>query len=1189
MVAYIAMVMFGTSREAARSVLFCLVVMRYVIRTVFGDSELAYGGEKWTQTPHGMGQGNGCAPAVWNAISSPLFEILREEGYGMEIVSPLTETLLFIAGFGFVDDTDLVQGAKRGESIENLVKRTQELLTLWEELLRVTGGALDVKDKSDWTLIAFEWKQGKSKLKPIDRNVVLKVRDHEGDIVEMKQISSTSARETLGVMQAPSGIEDEEEKYLHEKVKAWNKKIYTSGLRRHDVTKAVNMTIVRTIRYGLVATALNFKQCDKLTRTLLRVALPKMGIVRTASNVLATAPIRYRGLGIVNFDILQMVDHLRIACDHGDSDSDTGQLLRTTLETTQIQTGIGENPLYIKPSIITWIEQSWWSNTFEAMERYKVKLHGNMTGLKTWTSNDSIFMDDILEQYGTNESKAFYESVNRMRLFHQVTTRSDLQHACGKLLKTAILSNRINDDKTRSGMAYRWPKQGTPTIHDAINWTLAIEETYGVKKEQPIFPVDLRGRKWKIESHAKQQWVYSQETNVLYRREDKHKWSTWRCSKGRTRRQAHTFNKTEQFEENLQNVIPASVNKCDNEKVIMISTGRYEQTSTTNSRAVNDLEDSSDWLLQRIHIPADGGKKFCEQIKNNEATTCGDGSYKSGKATGGSLSFEKDSMKIGVRIDNEVPIDPEDASAYAGELGGIGGMVVATNALCKKFKVVEGTVTHGVDNDAALSNCFGPYEPTTLTPCFHIVKRIRAAIKMSPIKWIGKKVKAHQDETSNIEQLDCWAKANILADKQAKAHLRRVLRQDNRSSIQQYENEGWTVQIGEKRITKKFEKQIIYHCTKEAIKQYWCERFAIDRDNWDSIDWKVFVRATKEMSISRRLFITKHAAGISATGRNMLRRKEHETSQCPRCKQDDEHTYHIFTCQGKGTQEIFNTGLAELSIWLEKTTSQEMEEAITTFLTIHRNEETEDWNQWEGSDAIKEALIGQENIGPEAFLSGIVTVGWAKAQRIYFDRIESRKCEIKWTATLTLKIIDIISDLWKHRNDALHQRDNVVRERDHDRLNKEIETCMKELPRSLRVFTPAEQRFFKRTKIQKLKQCKIKQKKQWIATARSIITGFKENLHKNPQARTMWTALNLWQKNRQQTTDTQNQTDEQTRQENEQYASDDLENTTQESEKQEKNLYIRKKTSERENSKRNNDLHTIQNTKNKNDKNDPNG
>ena len=99
-------------------------------------------------------------------------------------------------------------------------------------------------------------------------------------------------------------------------------------------------------------------------------------------------------------------------------------------------------------------------------------------------------------------------------------------------------------------------------------------------------------------------------------------------------------------------------------------------------------------------------------------------------------------MQVGItRIDNEIPIDPSNGTAYAGELGGIGGMIAATNKLCKQFKIQQGTVTHVVDNDAALTNCFGPYEPTTLTPFFHIVKRVRAEIKHSLIKWVGKKSK----------------------------------------------------------------------------------------------------------------------------------------------------------------------------------------------------------------------------------------------------------------------------------------------------------------------------------------------------------------------------------------------------------------------------------------------------------------
>ena len=170
----------------------------------------------------------------------------------------------------------------------------------------------------------------------------------------------------------------------------------------------------------------------------------------------------------------------------------------------------------------------------------------------------------------------------------------------------------------------------------------------------------------------------------------------------------------------------------DDKHIIMVSIGRYE-IRQDNQINEDDIYQSEDWLLQWVWLPQDGGKQFCKQIKLNQATTCRDGSYKQRQATGGSLSFDKETMQIGIRINNEIPIDPSDGTAYSGELGGIGGMIAATNILWSWFNIQQGTVTHGVDNDAALTNWFGPYEPTTLTPCFHIVKRVRAEIKKSPI------------------------------------------------------------------------------------------------------------------------------------------------------------------------------------------------------------------------------------------------------------------------------------------------------------------------------------------------------------------------------------------------------------------------------------------------------------------------
>ena len=193
MVSFITMLTYGIMKETAQCLLSCLIIMEYSIRTVYGDSEFTYGGSKWTCTPHGNGQGNGSGPALWNGISSPLFDILREQNYGVHLRAPISKTLLHITGFGFVDDADLIQGANQGQHIQTLIQKSQAMLKLWEEILRVTGGAFDIKDKSDWTLISFKWKKGKATLRPMNPDNILEVLDHEEDSVMMKQLEPTEA------------------------------------------------------------------------------------------------------------------------------------------------------------------------------------------------------------------------------------------------------------------------------------------------------------------------------------------------------------------------------------------------------------------------------------------------------------------------------------------------------------------------------------------------------------------------------------------------------------------------------------------------------------------------------------------------------------------------------------------------------------------------------------------------------------------------------------------------------------------------------------------------------------------------------------------------------------------------------------------------------------------------------------
>ena len=85
--------------------------LKYTVRTAFGDTKLSFGGEEWRDLEALMGirQGNGAELTIWAVISLVFFNVLREIGYGAILKVPFSNNELYIAGFGFVDSTDILQ------------------------------------------------------------------------------------------------------------------------------------------------------------------------------------------------------------------------------------------------------------------------------------------------------------------------------------------------------------------------------------------------------------------------------------------------------------------------------------------------------------------------------------------------------------------------------------------------------------------------------------------------------------------------------------------------------------------------------------------------------------------------------------------------------------------------------------------------------------------------------------------------------------------------------------------------------------------------------------------------------------------------------------------------------------------------------------------------------------------------
>jgi len=98
----------GAPIKATESMITTLAQLRHHVRSAFGNSEISQGQDEWAEPVAGIGQGNGAGPQIWAAVSTPLFEILREEGFVAMFICALSKTQRSMAGFAFVDDTDLI-------------------------------------------------------------------------------------------------------------------------------------------------------------------------------------------------------------------------------------------------------------------------------------------------------------------------------------------------------------------------------------------------------------------------------------------------------------------------------------------------------------------------------------------------------------------------------------------------------------------------------------------------------------------------------------------------------------------------------------------------------------------------------------------------------------------------------------------------------------------------------------------------------------------------------------------------------------------------------------------------------------------------------------------------------------------------------------------------------------------------
>ena len=683
--------------------------MTHYVRTVYGDSEVNFHSKDTeSDTPiQGVGQGNGAGPTIWAVVSSPVLNMLRESGCLCTFRMAITGKEVKFVGYAFVDDADKVVTSPDPEATyKEIAELLQKSADTWEGGIRATGGAIG-PDKSHYYLLDFIWQDGNFRYAtPTEAPASINILDKDGNRQTLERIEPNRAQKTLGVYLAPDGNDDDQFEALLAKSQAWSDQVRAGHLPRRLVLQSLKQSLWMSLKWPLAATCLSEEQCKLIMRPALMAGLPRMGIVPTFPRDLVHGPKQYLGLDIACIFTHQLASHIQKMLTFCQSNSLTGELLRTSMQQLKVELGVN-GPIF-QLSYLTYgclATRSWITTTWNDMQRHGISVVDSTPDIPRRTANDQPLMSAFVEAgFKSHELK----QLNKMRLFLKVVTLADLVQANGK---DVLVEMWEHTGPSRSRKEVDWPRQGTPPKSTGMLWQQALRKTFGFSSGQRNQCSHKLGP-W-IESPENWEWFYHPSTERLYQH-TLAGWNEWHYIPGRSSRQTvKKFSYPEPTNEIPNDLLRASTYtrgdvQCltsTEERAPADPSIRVAGNTTNLQEALNELPESAQWAVKECFFRTlegddspfdDNGATLARAIESPSGMLCiSDGSFKnsSGTACFTLLGPTKKGSIIGPMA---VPGEKKAQDPYRSELSGIYGIVVMVHLLCKVHKIQRGTIQSGM-------------------------------------------------------------------------------------------------------------------------------------------------------------------------------------------------------------------------------------------------------------------------------------------------------------------------------------------------------------------------------------------------------------------------------------------------------------------------------------------------------------
>lgn len=988
----------------------------HTVRTAYGKSTSTFGGASslFASMPQGLGQGNGAGPTVWSILSSTVFDILHDQGYGTKFCSALSLGLLKLCGFAYVDDCDLVAD---GITVRDVYDKLQTVLNMWDELMQVNGAAI-APDKCWWYLVDFEWTAGKWKYAHTNAALQLTARDKDFRVHELQRLNHDDAREMVGVHLAPTGQEKTQLQILRDKTERWAKKIRQSPLDEDAVWTALKHTISKTVEYPLAATTLSEDQIHHVMAPALMAALPRSNLVRTFPRKVLYGPVNAQGLGLTDPYLYQYCRHIQDIVVQPYRGTEVGHLIKTNIEAAKLEAGI-YGSLFDSELEVTWFNttNSWIINTYKFCREHGIAFDEDCASLGPNCQGDQSLMTSFA-QAGYSAEQLLV--LNRCRLYAQVISLSDLSDGKGTRL---LLHSYKGPCKMGMEYHYEWPAQGKPPPKDWTFWIHAIKTTFANSGES----LSTKLGAWCPDTQLL--WTeYLDMEGVLY----VNQLGKWHRYSPQQMTRDNTLMYTTQG-----SIVDALPPKCQRTRVLRFpkyykATGfRIDLSCPVHTPPFQQsLEDvlhlypDSEWICQWMEVTPHL-QEFVDNIRNGKGKGVSDGSYRQDLDLC-SAGWILTAGEFEIRGGGCIPTPDKNSTAYRAELGGLLGLILVLLMLETLFPPEETyAITIGCDGKSALHKALtGDKEYfNASTPSFDLIARIHSLRARLKATITPEHVRGHQDRRGKV--LTYMETLNVRMDTLAKE----ILQYQHDHSLDVHDSLPSLpqclplVDYGNVPIVSNLASTLVHRISENRLRDYWQTRgrykvsFA---EQW--IDWKVVTSVMKESSTNMQKFIVKWVSQQNAVGMVQKKRKETEHDNCPVCGVPHEDNEHVLLCPHLAGRSVWKQGCRKIRRWMTwNCTDPELKHALYKSLKAFGLKGKGDHHVPTGyPDSVQQCLNAQSHLGWRSFLEGFITTDWATHQQKYYQSIKSRRTGHRWAVGLSKQIWSLVFSMWEHRNHCLH-------------------------------------------------------------------------------------------------------------------------------------------------------------------------